>query len=781
MKKAIWIIIGVIILVYINWIRDGLAQSLTDQTEAYRELVKAKSGLPVPETGSYTTPPIFGDDEQAPTDSSLAQHRRMSATTASPTENAPSAQESADGQLVLPQKSAVTRFGRNLFTSPHVGEINTALIPEDYLLGPGDNLIISLWGRVQQEWNLTVDRSGRIFIPKVGEIAAWGMTLNEFENRLDAQLSKVYTGYERRVTLGKIRTIKVFVYGEVNAPGGYAISALSTLFNSLYMAGGPTDNGSFRDIRLIRDQKTLTVDLYDFLIDGDKTCDVALLSGDVVFVPLVGAQATIRGEVKRPGIYELLGGEMVTDLINLAGGPTADAYLGRLMLDRIGDNDSRKVIDLNLSGDAKTDLPLADGDDLSIFSIYQMRDNVVWVNGMVKHPGTFERTEGMRVSDLLVKGQLLPNRVFFERADLYRHHHDGRVEIVAVNLQSIVSGDSTSNITLTDLDSLYIYSTDEVGRARFVFIEGLVQKPGQYPLYESMTVSDLIFLAGNFKESAYMLDAELARIDSSGETHLISVPLDRAGKNDRLPLQENDRLFVRQIPGYQLHRMVTIEGEVNFPGRYSLTKNNETLWQLVQRAGGFTDRAFPVGTVFKRAAIAADLERMDIDHILAQSKPLMADSSGTLQPVSTVEFKPSSMDRIIIDMERLIKYSGTEGDFKMQTGDYIYVPDVPTGISVLGEVCANGTIKYQQGRKVGYYLEQAGGFTKRADKGEIRLIKANGRVYSSGGVSGKRVDLGDVIVVPAEIKKDRDWLKYISTSLSVLTGVATSIFIIDRL
>jgi protein involved in polysaccharide export with SLBB domain len=779
MRKIIWISGLILILVYINWIRDGFAQTLTDQMEAYRELVKLQHDNPSPQSGDYHTPPIYNDDEQSVSDSTLARHQRAGA--AGTPEKVNHSSNPADSQLVLPDNNAVGRFGANLFSAPHAGDINPTLVPEEYLLGPGDNIIVSLWGRVQQEWNLTVDREGKIFIPKVGEIPAWGMTLDEFTRHLDAKLSTVYTGFKRRVTLGKIRTIKVFVYGEVVSPGAYTVSALSTLFNALYMAGGPSANGSFRQIKLIRDQKSTTIDLYEFLVKGDKTCDRPLLSGDVVFVPLAGPQATIRGEVKRPAIYEMLGGETVADLIDLAGGPTADAYLGRLMLDRVSDNDAREVIDLDFSGDDRQNLLLVDGDDLSVFSIYQMRHNIVWINGMVKHPGTFERTDSMCISDLIEKGQVLPNGVYMDRADLYRHRRDGRTEIIAVNLAAVLRGDADADAMLCDLDSLYIYSADEVERQRYVYVDGMVQNPGQYPLYENMTVSDLIFLAGNLKESAYMLQAELARIDSAGETCLLHVPLNPARPQDNIRLQENDRLFVRRIPGYQLHRMVTIDGEVQFPGRYSLTQNRETLWRLIGRAGGFTDKAFPIGTVFKRKTIADDLERKDIKDILARSQPLVADSTGILKPMPTDEFLMGNTDRIIIDMDRLISTNGAEGDFALQTGDYIYVPEVPTGIPVLGEVCANGTIKYQQGKKVNYYLDQAGGFTKRADKGEIRLIKANGRVYSSGNVKGRRVDLGDVVVVPAEIKKERDWLKYITASLSVLTGVATTVLIVDRL
>lgn len=776
MKKSVWIVILIIILVYINWLSNGFAQTPPEQLREYRELLKLKDARTVDRPGQYQSPPIFESAEDSINDSLFSMQGRMNP------DDKRDESIADDEELVNPaQKSLPPRFGDNLFISPHVGEINNALIPEDYRLGPGDNIIVSLWGRVQQEWNLTVDRQGKVFIPKVGEISAWGLTLGQFEEHLDTRLSRVYTGYERRVTLGKIRTIKVFVYGEVRSPGGYAISALSTLFNAVYMAGGPTENGSFRQIKLIRDREKTSVDLYDFLISGDKSCDLPLLSGDVIFVPLAGAQAIVQGEVRRPGIYELIGQEKISDLLALGGGPTAEAYLGRLMLDRIGDNDSRKIVDLDFTADEKYDPVVADGDNLTVFSIYDMRENVVRINGMVKHPGTFERLADMRLADLIDKGKLLPNDVYLERADLYRRNPDGRREIVAVDLIGLLKGIPECNLVLRDLDSLYIYNIDEVEPDRYVYIDGMVQRPGQYPLYGNLTVSDLIFLAGNLKSSAYLLEAELARVDSLGNTELIQIALDRLDRGDNPLLKENDRLFVRQIPGYQLHRMVSIEGEVRFPGRYALTGKNETLWQLLNRAGGFTEKAFPEGAIFKRGAIAEDLQRKDIDNVLEGSQPLLADSTGVLQPVRVLTLKSQSMDRIIIDMESMIASGGTKSDFKLQSGDYIFIPEIPTGISVLGEVCANGTIKYQPDKKVKYYIDQAGGFTKRADKGEVRLVKANGRVYASGKVGNQRVDVGDVVIVPSEIKKEKDWLKFVSTSLSILTGVATSVLIIDRL
>lgn len=794
MKRNLLIAALVIVLICINWLKQGFAQdNLTpEQIRAYQELMKKKPQSVQSHTQTYKSPVIFENGDAKSTDSILKKIEGIQeeenkkdkinlmdeAISGEDTTNTESV--NSDDQLIFPDTNQIQSFGYDLFSNTRVGEINSASIPDDYILGPGDNIIINLWGRVQQEWNLTVDRQGKVFIPKVGEITAWGMTLTEFEEQLDNGIAKIYTGFNRKVTIGKIRTIKVFVYGEVNSPGGYAVSALSTLFNTLYKAGGPTTNGSLRKVNLIRNKKSTTIDLYDFIVNGDKSCDTPLLSGDVIFVPLVGPRVTIRGEVKRPAVYELVDNERISNLFALAGGPTAYAFMERLMLDRVSDNDSRKIIDINFLDENRDDLLLADGDDLSVFSIYKMRQNLVWITGMVKHPGTYERTDSMRVSDLLDKCQLKPNNVFLERADLYRRTPDGQREIIAIDLQAVIDGDASANIQLTDLDSLEIFDITNIERKKFVNIEGLVQNPGKYQLYKNMTISDLIFHAGNLEASAYMLEAELARIDRLGNTEILNIHLYN-DSHKQFKLKENDHLFVRKIPGYQLHRTVTIEGEVKFPGTYTLTHRNETFWELLMRAGGFTDKAFPIGTVCKRPAIVEDLRRKDIEGIINNSQPLIADSTGEIRQHDIIALRPNSMDRIILDMDLLLETNGNQGDFKMQSGDYIHIPEIPTGIPVLGEICANGTIKYQEGLKVKEYLTKAGGFSKRADKGETRLIKANGRVYASSGVLKEKVDLGDVIVVPAEIKKQKDWFKFISTSLSILTGVATSILIIDRL
>ena len=450
------------------------------------------------------------------------------------------------------------------------------------------------------------------------------------------------------------------------------------------------------------------------------------------------------------------------------------------MLDRISPEDERQVIDLNLSETAGStdDLELADGDILTVFSLYDMKQNIVAISGMVKHPGLFERSDSTTLRTLVEHGELLPQDVYYDRANLFRRYNDRRIDIIPVNLNEVVAGHF--DMTLQDLDSLHIYSIDEVRRREYVYIDGEVKNPGKFRLYDNMTLADLIFLAGDFNKNAYQLGIELARTDSLGRVSLMNIEL-RETDSKAFPLEEDDRVFIRKLPEWFMHRIVTIEGEVRFPGQYALRSKNETLFDILQRAGGFTDNAFPKGTIFKRQTISESLERQNVPEIIANSQPLKEDSLGNIQKVNLVDFNPTGVNRIIIDMDRMMASNGGDGNLKLQRNDYIYIPEIPTGISVMGAVSANGTITFIPNKKTKYYIERAGNFTNQAYKKGTQLIKADGRVFAKGGTLGKKVELGDVIVVPTEIKRDRDWLKTISTTVSLVGGIVTSAFVISRL
>ena len=790
MRKLLFLIILVIILVSLNWFRELLAQDLSaisDQDKSallkkyHTKLADGKTTDPE----NYRSPSIYESSDSLPQTGRPAKKKPTTPSTLNSNQTQSQADTTKMSRDRLTPFEDLKPFGQELFNGPHE-ETPPADIASsgDYMLGPGDNVIVSLWGRVEQEYNLTVDREGKVFIPKVGEITAWGKSLDDFKAFVKKKLATVYSDFEMNASLGKIRSIRIYVTGEVNQPGAYTVSSLTSLFNALYLAGGPNANGSMRDIRLMRGGKAFaTLDLYRFLLEGNNTSDVRLESGDAVFVPVASARVAIRGEVRRPAIYELKGTETAPDLLTLAGNPTPQAYLDRVLLERISDKGEWEVLDLALNKNTPkkmSTLALRDGDRVSVYSIYDVKSNMVSVAGKVKHPGCYERNDSTRVSDLLERGQLQDFDVYYNRADLFRQYPDRKVEVIPVNIKAILDGDQSQNLVLADRDSLHIYAIQDVQRDKQVYIGGEVKRPGNFPLYEHMTVNDLIFLAGSFTRGASRMQAEMARMDSVGEVQITYIALsDSAALNT--VLREDDRLYVRTIPEWELHRTVKMDGEVQFPGEYVLSDREETLYGLLKRSGGFTRSAFPKGIVFERGKISRDLQRLQIPKVLENSKPIVKDSLGHEEEVAVMNYDSSLVNRIVIDLDRIMASNGKEGDLTLQPGDRIYIPPVPSGISVMGAVGSTGTIKFDSDKKVKYYVSAAGNFTPRADKNGTRLIKANGSVYSGRGVLGKKVEIGDVIVVPAKIQQDHDWFKAVTTTLAATTSLLTTVLVITKL
>ncbi|MCJ7507164.1 MAG: SLBB domain-containing protein [candidate division Zixibacteria bacterium] len=689
-------------------------------------------------------------------------------------------------------------FGYKMFnvTPSSFAPVTPTAVPPDYTLGPGDNIIVNLWGKVDLQLDLTVDREGKVFIPKAGDLTVVGLSVDQFEKKLKEKLSTIYSGFRMSVMMGKIRLIKVFVFGEVTNPGGYTISSLSTLFNALYEAGGPNQRGTLRNIKLVRNnQEMATIDIYDFLLKGYNKDDMKLASNDVIYVPVVGSLVKIRGEVKRPAIYELKGKEKIMDLIELAGGTKPTSYLQRVMVDRIAGQDQRMLLDVNLLDQPKLEennIELKDGDDISVFSIFDLIENFVWLDGKVKHSGAFQKNPGMRVWDLIGGGEQLQKDVYLLRADLIRTYPDERKEIIPVNLEKVLAGDSTENMVLADKDRLMVYGYWDVNRKKFVNISGVVKKPGQYELYENIKLSDLIFLAGNPLKNAYLLRAEIAHLNPGKPADITYVNLEdlytdsenfiiKPDQNADVSLKEDDQVFIREIPEWSLQKIVTIEGEVMFPGKYALQQDKETLFHLLQRAGGPTPKSFPKGAVFVRPSIIQDVERKNVGDVVVSSQLLERDSLGNILPPVTTPFNPNRLNRVIIDLPKTLRLNGGESDIVLQDGDYIYIPKIPSEVQVVGSVGSNSSIRFYEGKSVKYYIDRAGGYTRNSDKGQTRLISADGRVISGGSLRGRGIELGDVIVVPQKVEKDKDWMKFMANTAVVLSGIATTIFVIDRL
>ena len=791
MRKILFFVLLVIVLVSLSWFKDLLAQDVSkltdDQKEQLMKLYKSKKTTQPESPGVYTTPDIFEDSTAAKTKNikekldltdPLRSHREAALAQGSTALSSMTRKQMSNFEDLKP-------FGYDLFENSVESEAPVDIATtSDYVLGPGDNILVYLWGRVEKEFNLTFDREGKVFVPQVGEIIGWGLTLEQFKTRAEKQFAKAYSDFDLTISLGKIRSIRIYVTGEVKRPGAYTVSSLTSLFNAIYAAGGPNERGSMRHIKLMRSGKPeAIVDLYKFLLEGDNSIDARLQTGDLIFVPVAGTRVAIRGEIKRPALYELTGNETALDLLELAGQPTAEAHLDRVMLERVSGKAEWEVIDLNLNQncpDSIRNQVLKDGDRVTIFSIFDFKRNMVAIAGHVKHPGYYERDDTTRVSDLIKQGQLQLYDVYYERADLFRRHTNNRTEIIPINLKAALNNDEKQNLVLQDLDSLQVYSIDQVEWDRSVYIEGEVKRPGVYKLYDSMTVADLVFLAGSFKRSADHHEAEIARIDAVGNVQIITVDL-RNPQDCKVELKEDDQLYIRRIPEWRENRSVVIEGEVKYPGEYTLTSNKETLYGILQRAGGFAENAFPDGLLLERGSIEDNLERLKINKLVERSQPIVEDTLGNRYREQLFEYDPSSMRRIVIDINKVIKTEGEKGDITLEPGDHIFVPKVPSGVSIMGAVGANGTILYTPGKKTDHYIKLAGNFTKQADKGEVRLVKANGEVYAGGSARGQHIELGDMIVVPTKIERKSGWLKNFATAISAATGILTSAYIVSKL
>lgn len=751
------------------------AQMTPEQRRLYEEYLEEKARDPVSggigEIDRYVTPPVFSEEG-----SDLMDEPALK-----------------DTVVLSPPSSAggLKMFGYNMFdgSAESFSPIMEATPPPDYKLGPGDNVLVNVWGRVDMQLELTVDREGKVFIPKVGEIIAWGLTMQEFKKRLQTSLSAYYTDYDLSVSLGKIRRIKVFVYGEVKRPGGYTISSLSTLFSALHKAGGANGNGSLRSIKHIRHNKVKDeIDLYRFLLTGDNTQDAELQSGDVIFVPVVGPKVSITGQVKRPAIYEVFGGEKLSDLIELAGGSTAEAFLEMVDVDRIGSDDNRVLLTVDLSGEEYSDdnnLVLFDGDRVHVPSMFGLQKNTVTLAGHVKHPGSYELTDSMRVSDLIDCGEQLIRDSYTKRANLFRTWPDLTREVYAVSIDGILQGIDSDDYLLMDKDSLVVYSQDDIRRKMKVSISGAVKYPGSYEYFQGMRLTDVIFLAGNVLKQAYLLRAEIARVNPGKPADMIYVNLREAIENkDGLKdilLEEDDIVYIRSIPRYRIGQNVTIEGEIEFPGSYALTRENERLLDLFERCGGFTLDAFIEGMVFIRESILKDVEKHQIKTILASTEATVLDSINRPLPKLTGELDLSRVNRIIIDTEKLFENPDSPDNVALRNGDYIYIPQKPSGVQVLGAVASSGTISFEDDKKPKYFINEAGGYTTNANNSQVRLVKANGRIFSGKRAFKKEVDPGDIIAVPYKMKKEKEWLRSAVSVAGIMASIATTVFVIDRL
>ena len=699
-----------------------------------------------------------------------------------------------------PQPSSDTRltqFGYDFFmpgATAFTPNIDTPVGP-DYHIGVGDQIMLTLWGSLEGTYELDVNRSGEVTLPKVGTVKILGLPFGQLTNVFRVNLAKAFKDIHFTINMGRLHLIKVYVVGEVKYPGDYTISSLSTVINALSAAGGPTKNGTLRNIKIKRKGVLNdTVDLYDFFLNGDKSRDISLHSGDTIYVPVIGPVAGVSGNVKRPGIYEVDKETCLKNLLDMAGSITPTGYLQHVQIFRVKANDKKIVANVDLAPNATgksldemaSKTSIQDMDLVRIMPIDSMLKGYVRIKGHVLHPGDYALEPGMHIRDLIPRDSLRPEYFpgAFEVTRLQSTDH--HPTLLYANLEKALDGDPKNDLKLQEFDSVRVFSRWEMEEMPRVRIGGEVLMPGDYRFLPGMTVRDLVIEAGNPKLTAYFKNAEVTRIKKTANFATsvpINIDLQAAMQGDpknNILLAPFDEITVRKIPDWvnDEDRYITLIGEFVFPGVYPVYKG-ETLSDVIKRAGGFTERAYLKGAKFTRRQVQEDQQkRMDevitrTEQDISQKQSEMASTAtskdeleatkaalGSLMQTAEKLRNTRAEGRMVISLAEPDKLTGTLYDFQVAGADTLQVPNTPNSVNVLGQVYTPMTFLYIPGKTVDYYLKKAGGETPQGEVDSIYIIKADGSVFSRENNSGffqfgsfmsTKLDAGDTLVVPQRI------------------------------
>lgn len=678
-------------------------------------------------------------------------------------------------------------FGRNIFNTRNLTfepSVNLAT-PPNYRLGPGDEVIIDIWGTSQNTIRQQISPDGTINIEKIGPVSLSGMTVSEANEYLKRVLGKTYSGLdapdgtlEIRLTLGNARTIQINVMGEVIQPGTYALSSFSTVFHALYRAGGVNEIGSLRNVQVTRNGKTVAkVDVYDFIMKGKTQDDIRLQEGDVIIVPAYEALVQISGNVKRPMKFEMKKNETLATLINYAGGFSADAYTRSLRVVRQNgeEYEINTVKEIDYSA-----YPMRNGDVVTAEAILNRFTNKLEVRGAVYRPGIYQLNgEINTVRALVNEAKGLMGDAFTNRAVLQREREDLTTEIISVDVRSIMAGTSP-DIPLQKNDILYIPSIHDLEDRGDVAIFGEVAKPDSYSYSDNMTLEDLIIRAGGLRESASTVRVDVSRrikdpksthsTDSIGQMFTFALKDGFVIDGEQgFTLQPYDQVFVRRSPGYQAQQNVQVTGEVIFGGTYAMTTTEERLSDLVKKAGGATSKAYLRGAKLIRVANDEEKKRMrDVINLMnRQFGEAMMDSLG---------IRVEDTFTVGIDLEKAVANPGSEYDLVLREGDVLSVPKLNNTVKVNGAVMMPNTVGYLSDKNANYYLDQAGGYALNAKKSKKFVIYMNGQVARIKGRSKDKIEPGCEIIVPSKKNKRvnvGEILGYASSFGSLATMFAT--------
>ena len=655
------------------------------------------------------------------------------------------------------QQDAV--FGRNIFNTRNLTfepNVNIAT-PPNYRLGPGDEVVIDIWGASQNTIRQQISPDGTINLEQLGPVFLSGMTVDRAQQYLTDELRKIYSDQSNqiRVTLGNTRTIQINVMGEVVQPGTYALSAFSTVFHALYRAGGVSNIGSLRNVKVSRAGKIVaTVDVYQFIMQGKTRDDIRLEEGDVIIVPAYDALVQITGNVKRPMRYEMKKDETLSTLLKYAGGFTSDAYTKSLRIVR----QNGKEYQVNTVDDTDYSVcKMHDGDVVTAEAILDRFTNKLEVRGAVYRPGIYELGGKLNtVRELVEKADGLMADAFTGRAVLYRERENKTREVKQIDIRAIMDG-TQPDIPLQKNDVLYIPSIHDLEDLGNVQIYGEVAHPGDYPYADNMTLEDLVITAGGLRESASVVRVDVARRIKDPKSTESSATIGQTfsfGLKDGFvvdgepgfTLQPYDQVFVRRSPGYSAQQNVTVSGEVLYGGTYALTTKSERISSVIAKAGGATPFAYVKGAKLTRVANEEEIRRMqDVVTLLRrQVGDAMIDSLGiNVQNTFTVG----------IDLEAALANPGSDADIVLREGDVISVPEYNNTVKIDGAVMMPNTVSFKKGESVKYYISQAGGYGQNAKKSKKFIIYMNGQIAEVKGSGKSQIEPGCEIIVPSKRKK----------------------------
>lgn len=662
--------------------------------------------------------------------------------------------------------------------------------PQNYRLGPGDEVIIDIWGTSEDHLREMISPEGSIMIAQIGPVYLNGMTISDANKHIKNAFSRKYAGMSEaetdvQVTLGQVRTIQVDILGEVATPGTFRMSPFSSVFHALYLSGGINDIGSLRNIQVLRNNKKVAgVDIYEYLFNGKTNGNIRLQEGDVIIVPPYEQLVSIDGNVKRPMYYEIKPDETIKTILDYAGGFTGDAYSGMVRLERQSGTENELY---NIERGEFGSYRLKDGDMITVGTILDRYANRVELKGAVYRPGMFAIGRDIRtVSDLIRKADGLTDNAYDDRVLLYREGPDMQLQIIALDLKNIMAGISP-DVELKRNDIIEISSIDDLTDRGDITIAGQVTNPGTYPYAENMTVEDIILQAGGLLEGASTARVDVSRriVDPTSVTatqqlsHVYSVSIDggfAVGKGEHFVLKPYDRVVVRKSPGYGAQTTVEINGEVLFDGEYVLQRRNERVSELVKRAGGVIEGAYIKGASLSRKLTEAEYIARKETLRLAMAN----NQAGQADSLALSKIEVSDTYNVGIDLQKALNNPGSTYDLVMQPGDVLYVPQEQSTVKITGDVMFPNAVVYEPGKKLSYYIDQAGGYGQQAKKGKAFIVYLNGTVAKAK--KNTPIEPGCQIIVPSKPKNSgTDWTKILTlatsfTSVATMAATITNIF-----